>query len=217
MSDNARKTPLAPALRNVASVRAADKVQILGKDLPCKVMKVTGQLVTVSFLVDGVFTLPQVEMAIDTRLEDWYPVQVGTLGVARPSDVYIGGVTGLGGGNADYTQRGNLATLVFHPVSNKAWKPPSGTSQDDRIVRNNSKGSAGVYLVSLDSNGHVKTKLYVDNNGTCTITGDLHVTGAVIAGYGGSDQVGLQTHRHPQGNDSHGDAEQDTDAPVPGS
>lgn len=29
-----------------------------------------------------------------------------------------------------------------------------------------------------------------------TITGDLYVTGAVIAGYGGADQVGVQTHKH---------------------
>lgn len=28
-----------------------------------------------------------------------------------------------------------------------------------------------------------------------TVTGDLHVTGAVIAGFGGPDQVNLQTHR----------------------
>jgi phage gp45-like len=32
-----------------------------------------------------------------------------------------------------------------------------------------------------------------------TVTGDLHVTGAVIAGYGGADQVGLQSHRHGEG------------------
>jgi phage gp45-like len=31
------------------------------------------------------------------------------------------------------------------------------------------------------------------------ITGDLHVTGAVIAGFGGGDQVGLQTHQHGTG------------------
>jgi phage gp45-like len=29
-----------------------------------------------------------------------------------------------------------------------------------------------------------------------TISGDLHVTGAVIAGYGSTDQVGVQTHKH---------------------
>jgi hypothetical protein len=31
---------------------------------------------------------------------------------------------------------------------------------------------------------------------TVTINGDLHATGAVIAGFGGGDQVGLQTHKH---------------------
>lgn len=30
-----------------------------------------------------------------------------------------------------------------------------------------------------------------------TAAGDLHVTGKVIAGFGGVDQVGLQTHTHP--------------------
>jgi phage gp45-like len=38
------------------------------------------------------------------------------------------------------------------------------------------------------------------------ITGDLHVTGAVIAGFGGGDQVGLQTHLHTDG----------TPGPTPG-
>jgi phage gp45-like len=36
--------------------------------------------------------------------------------------------------------------------------------------------------------------------GTLKITGDVHVTGAVIAGYGGADQVGLQTHEHAANN-----------------
>lgn len=34
---------------------------------------------------------------------------------------------------------------------------------------------------------------------TVKITGDLQVTGSVIAGYGGDDQVGLQTHTHGEG------------------
>jgi phage gp45-like len=49
-----------------------------------------------------------------------------------------------------------------------------------------------------------------------TVTGDLHVTGAVIAGYGGADQVGVQTHVHKQAADGHGDAEADTNAPEAG-
>lgn len=51
---------------------------------------------------------------------------------------------------------------------------------------------------------------------TWLVTGDLHVTGAVIAGYGGGDQVGLQTHAHTQGNDGHDDAEVATNPPSPG-
>jgi phage gp45-like len=49
-----------------------------------------------------------------------------------------------------------------------------------------------------------------------TVNGDLHVTGAVIAGYGGADQVGVQTHKHAQGNDSHGDIQIPTNAPTAG-
>jgi len=50
-----------------------------------------------------------------------------------------------------------------------------------------------------------------------TIESDLHVTGAVIAGFGGADQVGLQTHTHPQPPDSHSDTEFPTYAPTAGS
>ena len=45
------------------------------------------------------------------------------------------------------------------------------------------------HAVRLNSAGIAMT-------GTVTINGDLRVTGAVIAGYGGGDQVGLQTHEH---------------------
>lgn len=51
---------------------------------------------------------------------------------------------------------------------------------------------------------------------TWLITGDLHVTGAVIAGFNGGDQVGLQTHSHTQGVDGHDDAEAPTNPPTPG-
>ena len=51
------------------------------------------------------------------------PTQVGDLGVTMPADVYLGGISGLGGGTADFTQRGNLTALVFVPVSS-AGSPP---------------------------------------------------------------------------------------------
>ena len=40
--------------------------------------------------------------------------------------------------------------------------------------------------------------------GPMLVNGDIHATGAIIGGFGGADQVGLQTHVHT-GTDSHGD------------
>jgi len=37
--------------------------------------------------------------------------------------------------------------------------------------------------------------------GAVHLTGDLHVTGAVIGGFGGADQIGLETHTHPANGD----------------
>lgn len=49
-----------------------------------------------------------------------------------------------------------------------------------------------------------------------TITGDLHVQGEIIRGFGTGDQVTLGKHLHDQPNDSHGDAQPPTSTPVPG-
>lgn len=51
---------------------------------------------------------------------------------------------------------------------------------------------------------------------TVLVQGDLHVTGAIIAGYQTGDQVGLQTHTHTQGPDSATNAQVPTNAPTPG-
>lgn len=51
---------------------------------------------------------------------------------------------------------------------------------------------------------------------TVTIHGDLDVTGHVTAGFGTGDQVGLQSHTHTQGVDSHGDTEAPVNPPTPG-
>ncbi len=37
----------------------------------------------------------------------------------------------------------------------------------------------------------------IQNTPTLTVTGDIRADGAIIAGYGSADQVGLQTHTHP--------------------
>lgn len=71
------------------------------------------------------------------------------------------------------------------------------TSAGVRLVdRNgNSVAMSSAGLVLTDSNGNVISMMA----GGIAVTGNLTVTGSVIAGYGGPDQVGLQTHEHPGG------------------
>lgn len=64
------------------------------------------------------------------------------------------------------------------------------------------------HFVIVDPSG---AKFEMTNNGTITLTGTLHVTGNVIAGFGGADQVALQTHRHGTGTAAAG-----TSVPSPG-
>lgn len=53
-------------------------------------------------------------------------------------------------------------------------------------------------------------------SGPVTINGDMNVTGEITGTSGGGGAVGLQTHTHSQPNDSHNDAEQETNPPTPG-
>lgn len=146
MSNNSQKTPLARSLNAFAEKKASDAIAVLGKALPCSIVAVAGQIVTVSFEIANLpFTLPQVTMPIATWLYDWIPVRKGDQGLSVPSAAYLGGISGLGGGVANLTQRANLATLVFVPVSNKAWAPP-GADPLKRVVQ----GPTGVLLQDLD-------------------------------------------------------------------
>jgi hypothetical protein len=74
----------------------------------------------VAFDVTGV-TLEQVTMPLFGPEYIRYPVQVGDLGACFPVDVYLGGISGLGGGTADDTLQGNLSTLVWFPIASKNW------------------------------------------------------------------------------------------------
>lgn len=145
MADNSQKTPLARSLNLFAEKKVLDAISLLGKALPCHVVAVAGQIVTVAFDVANVpFTIPTVKMPIDTWIYDWIPVQVGTRGLTVPSDVYLGGASGLGGGTADLSTRANLSTLSFVPVANASWAPPGGDATK-RVVQ----GPTGVRLQDM--------------------------------------------------------------------
>lgn len=157
------KTPFADSLSAAAAQRATDAIAALGRALPCEVVSRTGQIVTVKFNVQGPYTLPPVDMPIATSPSDWIPIGEGTLGVTMPADVYLGGVSGLGGGVATFAPVGNLTALVFVPVSNAGWSAPPDA--DQRVVQSPNgvllrdvAGTASVNIqpgmVTLSAGGH---------------------------------------------------------------
>lgn len=119
---------------------------------------------------------------------------------------------------------GTLPALTRHVVNAAQEQQAQAYPNDTRSAgvasaRPLTISLANGVVVGIDVSGDVA----ITTPGSITITtplmtidGDLHVTGAVIGGYGGADQVGLQTHKHDQGADSHGDSEAETTAPVAG-
>jgi hypothetical protein len=124
MSDDFAKLWFQDNLNQVAVTRAGQAIKSLGQALPCRVTNVVGKIVTVEFQMDTSpwtlqpITIPKAESPWLTE-----PTQEGDTGVTMPADVYLGGISGLGGGTADFRKRGNLTALVFVPVGNKSFSP----------------------------------------------------------------------------------------------
>jgi hypothetical protein len=125
MSGNAQKTPLARTLNKFSTQKALDQIEQRGQGLPGIVKSIAGSIVTIDFQVSDL-TLQPVEMTVFGSEYIRLPIQAGDKGVALPASVYIGGVTGLGGGVSDTTLRGNTSTLIWFPVGNSAWTLPPG-------------------------------------------------------------------------------------------
>jgi hypothetical protein len=119
MADYYDKLSIQKSSNQLAINRARQTIQNTGRALPCRVVKVSGAIVTVAFEVQSYpQSLPNI--TIPKAESPWIrmPTQVGDKGVTMPADVYLGGVSGLGGGTATAAQRGNLTALVFVPISN---------------------------------------------------------------------------------------------------
>lgn len=197
MINEGLKTPLASSINQVASQQAADAIVQLGRALPCHVVGVEGQVVTVRFDVQGPWTLPQVTMPVATSVYDWLPLRPGDVGVTVSSEVYLGGASGLGGGTATFAPVGNLTGLLFVPVSNAGFLT---TFENYRVVQ----GPDGVVVQTLD--GSVSLVLNASGvkvNGNLTVTGETSFGGGakkvvldgdpVVGGGGGTVQASSTT------------------------
>lgn len=124
MADNFSKLWLQKNQNALAINRASQEIKRQGRALPCRVTAVNGAIVTVEFEVDtSPWTLPPI--TIPKAESPWVrmPTQVGDFGYTAPADVYLGGISGLGKGIANFLRRGNLSNLVFTPVSNANSAP----------------------------------------------------------------------------------------------
>ena len=123
------------------------------------------------------------------------PIQPGCKGWVIPSDVYLGGMSGLGGGVAGLEQRATLAALVWSPIGNTAWDAsenpnavviygPDGVIIRDHgntaLVSVDSQGNAivhGLKSFAWDVNGYGTKVTY---NGGSAFTIDNYMTGATV-------------------------------------
>jgi len=219
-ASNAQKTPLTRALHDHTRGRVKNGIQLIGKALACSVTHiVSSKIVTVKWEIndpDWPVTLPPVTMAVMGTEYVREPIQVGCKGMAVPADVFMGAMTGLGSGVATFNTQPNLSTHVFMPTGNTGFAAVDfntlwlyGASSGTLI----SDSAANHVTVAITSTG-----ITINLNGHTMLieNGDLHVTGSIIGGFGGGDQIGLLTHTHTQPADSHGDTEAAVNPPTAG-
>lgn len=163
MLDTSQKLSFGRALNQIAEARAHDAIQLTGKALPASVVTVSGWIVTVKFEVAGV-TFGNVTVPVTSSKYDYLPLQPGDTGLLVPSDVYLGGVSGLGGGTAKLNIAANLSALSFLPLGNKGNTTPGDVNK--RYIY----GPDGAVVSTLDGS----TSVTVDKNVGVTITAGGH-------------------------------------------
>lgn len=167
MADNYTKLWLQKTTNKAAINRAKQVIQQTGRALPCRVVSVNGALVTVAFEVNAApLTLPNI--TIPKAESPWVrmPTQVGDKGLTVPSDVFLGGVSGLGSGTATLAPVGNLAALVFLPVSNKNSPP----------IDQNAAQVQGPNGAIIRTTTGTESQIVTDQNGTTVTYGSNTIT-----------------------------------------
>ena len=106
-------------------------MDIMGKSLPCHVVDTAGQIVTVAFdmPIGAPWILPQITLPVASSPYDYLPLQAGDTGFTVPADAYLGGISGLGGGQATWARPGNLDALVFVPVGKQSFTAANASAR----------------------------------------------------------------------------------------
>ncbi|HSY77933.1 MAG TPA: hypothetical protein VK890_13790 [Bacteroidia bacterium] len=120
MNDTSQKLSFISQLHNFTRTKAADNQQNQPKTFQGHVSQILeNDMLEFTLDATGPFTLPKLVIPQAFSKYTREPTQVGDKGYAVPSDFSISPTDGVSGGTANMYPRGNLATHVFHPISNK--------------------------------------------------------------------------------------------------
>jgi hypothetical protein len=144
-------------LHRIAAKAVRVAMEHMGKALPCHVTAVTGQIVTVAFdLPQGSpWVLPTI--TIPKAEGPWInsPTQIGDVGMTVAADVYLGGISGIGGGQATWRTPGNLDALVWVPVAMQSTQIPNQNAAllqgPDGAIIQTTQGTNSAAVVSQQS------------------------------------------------------------------
>ncbi len=190
MSD-AQKYPFLKALSGNMRNVALDNDMLRGRALPCHVVSVQGQIVTIQFdMLPGEIAYPQITIPIATFAYIRYPVQVGDKGVTVPADVSLRGQSGLGTGIANMSLVPSMTALYFLPLANCGWSE----EDPDKLVL---YGPDGAILKTEDGSSSItiepgkitakSNEINLEGNKDVRIiapdiylTGIIHLNGAIV-------------------------------------
>lgn len=212
MRDDGAQLWLQDTMNQLAVKQAAEAIGRTGMALPCQVTAVRGSIVTVAFQVTSPWALPQI--TIPKAESAWIrsPTQVGDFGLTVPADVYLGGISGLGGGTPNDARPGALSVLVWVPVAatsfgavntNAAYVsgPQGAVIQDtagncvamissDGTITLSAKTAIVLTAPTIELNGNV-SQTAGGGTGTVSLVGPVNVANDVKAG-----AISLETHMH---------------------
>jgi len=184
---------------------------VTGKALPCHVVAVENNLVTVNFdiLPTDNLVLPPVTIPVIGFEYIRYPIQIGDKGVTLAADVSLRGITGLGSGPVDLVKLPPLSTLFFVPLSNIHWGKVdtqvltmyaklgvTARTQDGSAVIDIKPNEVTITAPVIRLKGNVIIEGSISqeagtSGGTASLVGPLHVQeGATVKG------IHVETHTH---------------------
>jgi hypothetical protein len=179
-----QKIPTQRSLPAFTKQRILDEIKKRGYALPCHLVAVAGQLVTVAFDLSDV-NLDQVTIPIHGSQYQRVPYQAGTKGFTVPLAVDISFVAGLGTGLPSMEVPANLSSLFWFPAGNTSF-PPAEDPNAHILC-----GPNGVILRDLQ--GLAVLKVHPVNGISMSFAGNLvTLTAAGLT----IDGILFDTHRH---------------------